>query len=294
MRVQRDESDQVQSTGQLNIFGDNQTTRAPARRKKSQPPRDWADDTRSLLERHFRHGASIGDIVRELNLTLPAAASRIAEIQRLSSLRIFRDFERGRFQSGKYVHAFKHKVSAEMGRAIANVLEKVAPEEPARFEHAIRFYAESVDASHKIMLGVRDWRKQDAGEPCERIEGVRNIIRLVERLNIATLKVQYYGYLCDGERPNLARRLKELGAPRGSTVEYIKPPNPKSESNHEQLGIGIGRLAMRTGQEQFYSSDAFRIVMALALIRKIWLTPEEEIIDFQVHRGQASMLLVPA
>jgi hypothetical protein len=92
--------------------------------------------------------------------------------------------------------------------------------------------------------------------------------------------VQYFGYLCDGERPNLARRLKELGAGRGSTVEYIKPPNPKSKSNCEQLGIGIGRLAMRSGQEQFYSSDAFRIVMALAQIRKISLTPEEEIPDF--------------
>jgi hypothetical protein len=213
-----------------------------------------------LLERHFRHDASIGDIVR--------------------------DFEQGRFQNNKYVHAFKHKASAEMARAIANVLAKLAPEEPALFEHAIRFYAENVEASHKIMLGVRDWRKHNAGEPCERIEGVRNIIRLVERLNIANLKVQYFGYLCDGERPNLARRLKELGARRGSTMEYIKPPNPKSESNHEQLGIGIGRLAMRTSQEQFYSSNAFRIVMALALIRKIWLTPEEEILDFQAHRGQ--------
>jgi hypothetical protein len=86
----------------------------------------------------------------------------------------------------------------------------------------------------------------------------------VERLNIANLMVQYFGYLCDGERPNLVRRLKELGAGRGSTVEYIKPPNPKSKSNYEQLRIGIGRLAMRSGQEQFHSSDAFRIVMALA------------------------------
>jgi hypothetical protein len=228
MRVQRDESDQVQSKGQLNIFGDDQPTRAPARRKKSQPPRDWADDTRSLLERHFRHGASIDDIVRELNLTLPAAGSRIAQIQRLSRLRIFRDFEQGRFQSNKYVLAFKHKSSAEMARAIANALAKLAPEEPALFEHAIRFYAESVDASHKIMLGVRDWRKHNAGEPCERIEGVRNIILLVERLNIANLRV-HFGYLCDRERPNLAGRLKELGARRGSTVEYIKPPDPKSE-----------------------------------------------------------------
>jgi hypothetical protein len=287
MRVQRDGFDRVQSAEQPNLFGEDQPTRAPARRKKSQPPRDWADDTRSLLERHFRHGASIDDIVRELNLTLPAAASRIAEIQRLSRLRIFRDFEQGRSQSHKYVLAFKHNTSVKMARAIANVLEKIAPEEPVRFEHAIRFYAESVDASHKIMLGVRDWRKQDAGEPCKRIDGVRNIIRLVERLNIANLRVQYYGYLCDGERPNLDRRLKEVGARRGSMVEYIKPPNPKSESNHEQLGIGIGRLAMRTRQEQFYSSDAFRIVMALALIRKIWLTPEEEIIDFQFHRRQA-------
>jgi hypothetical protein len=41
-----------------------------------------------------------------------------------------------------------------MGRAIANVLAKLAPEEPALFEHAIRFYAENVEASHKIMLGV--------------------------------------------------------------------------------------------------------------------------------------------
>src|SRR5258708_9296999 len=268
MRVRRGASDKVQSDKQRSMFGGDQPAHSPGRRKKSQPPRDWADDTRSLLERHFRYDASVDVVVRELNLTLPAVASRIAEIQRLSSLRIFRDFERGRIQSGKYVLAFKDKASAEMARAIANVLAKLAPEEPVLFEHAIRFYAENVEASHKIMLGVRDWRKHNAGEPCERIEGVRNIIRLVERLNIATLKVQYYGYLCDGARPNLARRLKELGAPRGSTVEYIKPPNPKSESNHEQLGIGIGRLAMRTGQEQFYSSDAFRFVMSLALIRK--------------------------
>ena len=171
MRGQRDGFDRVQSTEQPSLFGDDQPTRAPARRKKSQPPRDWADDTRSLLERHFKYGASISDIVRELNLTFPSAASRIAEIQRLSSLRIFRDFERGRFQSGKYLLAFKHKASAEMGRAIANALAKFAPEEPALFEHAIRFYAENVEASHKIMLGVRDWRKHNAGEPCERIEG---------------------------------------------------------------------------------------------------------------------------
>ena len=98
--------------------------------------------------------------------------------------------------------------------------------------------------------------------------------------------MQYFGYLCDGESPNLARKLRELGAGRGSTVEYIKPPNPRSKSNCEQLGIGIGRLAMRSGQEQFHSSNAFRIVMALALIRKIWLTPEREILDFQAHRGQ--------
>jgi hypothetical protein len=286
MRVRRGESDKVQSDKQMSMFGGDQPTHSPGRRKKSQPPRDWADDTRSLLERHFRYDASVDVVVRELNLTLPAVASRIAEIQRLSSLRIFRDFERGRIQSGKYVLAFKHKTSAEMGRAIANVLAKLAPEEPVLFEHAIRFYAENVEASHKIMLGVRDWRKHNAGEPCERIEGVRNIIRLVEKLNIANLKVQYFGYMCDGERPNLVKRLKELGARRGSTVEYIKPPNPKSKSNYEQLGIGIGGLAMRSGQEQFHSSDAFRIVMALALIRKIWLTPEEEILDFQAHRGQ--------
>jgi hypothetical protein len=247
MRRQRHGFDRVQSTEQPSLFGDEQPTRAPARRKKSQPPRDWADDTRSLLERHFRHGASIDDIVRELDLAHPAATSRIAEIQRLSSLKIFRDFKRGRFQSGKYVLAFRHNTSAKIARAIANVLEKIAPEEPALFEHAIRFYAENVEASHKIMLGVRDWRKHNAGEPCERIEGVRNIIRPVERLNIANLEVQYFGYLCDGERPNLARKLKELGAGRGSTVEYIKPPNPKSKSNCEQLGIGIGRLAMRSG-----------------------------------------------
>jgi hypothetical protein len=286
MRGQRDGFDQVQSTEQPSLFGNDQPTGAPARRKKSQPPRNWADDTRSLLERHFMHGASIANIVRELDLIFPAAESRIAEIQRLSSLRIFRDFKPGKCQSGRYVLAFKHKTSAEMGRAIANALAKFAPEEPALFEHAVRFYAENVEASHKIMLGVRDWRKHNAGEPSERIEGVRNIIRLVERLNIVNLKVQYFGYLCEGERPNLATRLKELGAGRGSRVEYIKPPNPNSKSNHEQLGIGIGRLAMRTGEEQFYSSDAFRIVMALALIRKIWLTPEEEILDFQTHRGQ--------
>jgi hypothetical protein len=286
MRIRKDASDKVQSDRQMSMFGDDQPTHSLGRRKKSQPPRDWADDTRSLLERHFRYNASVDDVVRELNLNLPAAESRIAEIQRLSRLKIFRDFERGSFQSNKYVLAFKHKSSAEMARAIANVLAKLAPEEPVLFEHAIRFYAESVEASHKIMLGVRDWRKHNAGERCERIEGVRNIIRLVERLNIANLKVQYFGYLCDGERPNLATRLKELQAGRDSRVEYIKPPNPNSKSNHEQLGIGIGRLAMRTGEEQFYSSDAFRIVMALALIRKIWLTPEEEILDFQTHRGQ--------
>jgi hypothetical protein len=286
MRRKRHGFDRVQSTEQPSLFGDDQPTRAPARRKRSQPPRDWADDTRSLLERHFRYDASVDTIVRELDLAHPAATSRIAEIQRLSSLRIFRDFERGRVQSGKYVLAFKHKSSAEMGRAIANVLAKLAPEEPVLFEHAIRFYAENVEASHKIMLGVRDWRKHNAGEPRERIEGVRSIIRLVEKLNIANLKVQYFGYLCDGERPNLVRRLEELGAGRGSTVEYIKPPNPKSKSNYEQLGIGIGRLAMRCGQEQFHSSNAFRIVMALALIRKIWLRPEEESLDFQARRGQ--------
>ncbi|WP_433975491.1 hypothetical protein [Tunturiibacter lichenicola] len=273
----------MQSDKQMSMFGEDQPARSPGRRKKSQPPRDWADDTRSLLERHFRYDASVDVVVRELNLTLPAVASRIAETRRLSNLRIFRDFEQGGFQSSKYVPAFKHKSSAEMARAIANGLAKLAPEEPALFEHAIRFYAGSVEASHKIMLGVRDWTKHNAGEPCERIEGVRNIIRLVERLNIANLKVQYFGYLCDEKRPNLVRRLKELGAGRG-TVEYIKPPNPKSKSNSDQLGIGIGSLAMRCGQEQFHSSYAFRIVMALALIRKIWLTPEEEILDFQEHR----------
>jgi hypothetical protein len=267
------------------MFGEDQPVRSPGRRKKSQPARDWADDTRSLLERHFKFDASISDIARELNLTFPAAESRIAEIQRLSSLKVFRDFKRGKFQKGKYVLAFRHKSSVEMGRAIANALAKFAPEEPALFEHAIRLYAENVEASHKIMLGVRDWRRHNAGEPCERIEGVRNIIRLVEKLNIANLKVGYFGYLCDGERPNLVTRLKELGAGRGSTVEYIKPPNPKSKSNYEQLGIGIGRLALRSGQEQFHSSDAFRIVMALALIRRIWLTPEEEILDFQARRA---------
>jgi hypothetical protein len=285
MRRQRHGFDRIQSIEQPSLFGDDQAIRTPARRKESQPRRDWADDTRSLLERHFRYDASVDTIVRELGLARPAAASRIAEIQRLSSLRIFRDFKPGKFQSGKYALAFKHKASAEMGRAIANALAKFAPEEPALFEHAIRFYAENVEASHKIMLGVRDWRKHNAGDPCERIEGVRNTIRLVERLNIANLKVQYFGYLCDGERPNLVKRLKELGAGRGFAVEYVKPPNPKSKSNYEQLGIGIGRLAMRCGQEQFHSSNAFRIVMALALIRKIWLTPEEEILDFQARRA---------
>jgi hypothetical protein len=285
MRRKRHGFDRVQSTEQQSLFGEDEQTRAPARRKKSQPPRNWADDTRSLLERHFRYDAPVDNIVRELDLAHPAATSRIAEIQRLNSLRIFRDFRPGKFQSGKYVLAFKHKASAEMGRAIANALAKFAPEEPALFEHAIRFYAGNVEASHKIMLGMRDWRKHNAGEPCERIEGVRNIIRVVEKLEIANLKVGYFGYLCDGERPNLVMRLKELGAGRGSTVEYIKPPNPKSKSNYEQLGIGIGRLAMRCGQEEFHSSDAFRVVMALALIRKIWLTPEDEILDFQSRRA---------
>jgi hypothetical protein len=123
----------MQSDKQMSMFGEDQPARSPGRRKKSQPARAWADDTRSLLERHFKFDASISDFARELNLAFPAAESRIAEIQRLSSLKIFRDFKRGRFQKGKYVVAFRHKSSAEMGRAIANALAKFAPEEPALF-----------------------------------------------------------------------------------------------------------------------------------------------------------------
>jgi hypothetical protein len=264
---------------QQSLFADLSFLPSSPERRRGKPKRDWAADTQSLLIRHFGYGEAIGDSVRGFGISVAVAEARIAEAKHVSRLPIGRDFRKKGDPPDKiYLCDLTHNSSKEMARKISGRLENMDPREKPFFRDTIRFYVENVQESHKIMLGLRDWKRCELGETCNRIAGLRNIALLVERLNIPDLSVQYFGYLCNNEEPDLSGRLQQLGAPCGTRVEYIKPPNPKSKSNHLQIGIGIGSYVTRKDERRFDASIAFRRVMALAAIRRIWLTPEEEVL----------------
>jgi hypothetical protein len=127
----------------------------------------------------------------------------------------------------------------------------------------------------------RDWLRADTEEGRVRIARFRDLVHLVPLLKVPELTVQLVGYSCDRAPHDLLGKLERLGLPRSTRLHLIKPPNPKSRRNHEQLGIRIGSHVSKKAENQMHASEAFRYVMALAAICKSWqpATKKESIGD---------------
>ncbi len=166
-------------------------------------------------------------------------------------------------------------------------LEALGPRDPGFYEGTIRFLVHELLDDQRIVLGVRNWKEYASGELSNKFVGVCNVIKLVEMLDITGLEVHYSGCLKDDAKPDLSRKLRAVGARKGAKVDFMPPPNSYSRNHHEQLGISVVNRVRWSGKFRSVASDAFRHVMVLALVRRIWRTPEQEVQDYCARSGQA-------
>lgn len=279
-------SDLSSTAGQMRLFNDDRSAAVSRSRRQEQKPRDWATDTQAFLERHFGFGEPIDAICSAIKILPLAAESRIAEVRRIKlRLSSLKDFERGYRPEDRFPHPRQQNFAKTTAAKISSRLETLAPKDPVFFERTIRFFVQELLDDQRIILGVRDWKQYASGERSNKFVGVCNVIRLVEMLDINDLEVHYSGCLRDGAKPDLSQKLRAIGARKGAKTNFLPPPNSYSRNHHEQLGISVVNRIRWSGKFRSIASDAFRHVMVLALVRRIWRTPQEEIQDYCASSG---------
>ncbi len=155
--------------------------------------------------------------------------------------------------------------------AIALRIQKLAPSDRVFFEGTIKFYVPKLLEDEWIILGVREWRTYNARKPTAKFLGVQSVIKLVEKLRIQGLSVRYSSCRKNGKTHDLSRKLATVGSPRKPKIgiDWHGAPNQASVNHHEQLGICVVNQVKESGKLKWKSSDAFRHVIVLALVRKI-------------------------
>jgi hypothetical protein len=277
------------TAGQMNLFKDERPTTVSRGRSQSQKQRNWATDTQALLERHFRFGESIDAICSAITIDPLAAEARIAEMRKIKlGLSSLKDFGRGYRPEDRFPHLRQQNAAKSLAAKISSALETLAPRDPVFYEGTIRFLVHELLDDQRIVLGVRNWKEYASGETSYKVVGVCNVIRFVEMLDIKGLEVRYSGCLKDGAEPDLSLKLRAIGARKGAKVEFMPSPNSYSRNHHEQLGISVVNRVKWSGKFKFIASDAFRHVIILALVRRIWRTPEQEIQDYCASSGGSS------
>ena len=266
---------------QLRMFDDDHPKPDPVRRILHEDQESWYETTHALLVRHFGGGEPVDQICTSRGIEILAAQSRIAQMRKIPiGCQCLKDFDSGSRLEDRYPRRFQQKFSAEMASQIARRLALVAPKRRNLFAHAIEFYVQNLAENQRIMLGVRDWEQHFAGKHCARLIGVQNVIQMIREIKIDGLRVEYFGYLDQGKQPHISHKLQAMGAPRGANVTFVRPPNRDCKTNHEQLGISIHNRIPGGESSTFKASHAFRKVAAMALVRKIWLSLDEEIHTF--------------
>jgi hypothetical protein len=264
------------AVSQLRLFGDNQPKPGPVQRNSHGDEENWYEQTHALLVRHFGGGESVDQICKARDIPFHAAQSRIAQMRKIPiGCQCLKDFDSGSRRQDRYPRRFQQNYSAEMASQIAKRFAVLAPKHRNLFEHAIEFYVENLAENQRIMLGVRDWEQHFAGKHCARLIGVQNVIQMIRELKIDGLRVDYFGYLDQAKQPDISHKLQAIGAPRGSKVTFVRPPNRACKTNHEQLGISIHNRVFGAESSIFKASHAFRKVAAMALVRRIWLTSDQ-------------------
>jgi hypothetical protein len=266
---------------QLSMFDDDRPKPDLVRRILHEDQESWYKTTHALLVRHFGGGEPVRQICTDLRIPFLAGQSRIAQMRKIPiGCQCLKDFDSGSRLEDRYPRRFQQKFSAEMASQIARRLALVAPKRRNLFAHAIEFYVQNLAENQRIMLGVRDWEQHFAGKHCVRLIGVQNVIQMIREVKIDGLRVEYFGHLDQGKQPHISHKLQAMGAPRGANVTFVRPPNRDCKTNHEQLGISIHNRIPGAESSTFRASHAFRKVAAMALVRKIWLSLDEEIHTF--------------
>ena len=243
--------------------------------KKKRQNLAWLFDTGKLLVRHFDYGDSLERCSTDLDIPLDLVVARVGETKLLSTLPVALKFKLGRVLGIKYPADLVHVSSTRMAEQIAIALQKLVRRDPGLVGRAVDTYIRNVQESNHLVLTKRDWLRADA-EAGSRVTGFRDLIRLVSSLGVPELTVQFIGYTVAGALPNLRTKLQLLGAKRGTAVHLTKSRNQNSNAALDHLGIRFGSVLQKDGTTQVNSSDAFKYVMAIAAICKVWQQPARQ------------------
>jgi hypothetical protein len=226
---------------------------ATLRRNRLQSKRklNWYDDTWLILDKHFKAGRSIEDIAFDLQILPNVIQSRIEEMRKIPmGLQSLKDFEvsKGNLKTNpdRFPKKRQQTSSLKMVKAIALQIEKLAPLDPVFFENTIRFYVQELLEDERIILGIREWRSYDAGVHTEKMMGVQSVIKMVNKLGIDGLSVQYSSCLKNGELHNLASKLAAVGAPRDTSISRS---NRLPANGYSRCNSSICRINIRSASE---------------------------------------------
>ncbi len=235
----------------------------------------WLSDTGKLLIRYFDYGDSLEQCSMDLNIPCEMIAARVAETKLLSKLPIALKFKFGHVSGLKYPANLVHLSSTRMAEQIASALQRLVKRDTDLVRQAIGTYVQNLQESNHLVLTKRDWRYAHE-EGGNRVHGYRDLIRFVNLLNVPGLTVQFIGYTVADMKPNLRSKLQLLGAKRGTAVHLTRARNQHSNAALDHLGMRFGCTLQKEGSAQVNSSDAFRYVMAIAAICKIWQQPMQQ------------------
>ena len=229
---------------------------ARARRVPAQPSQkppvakchSWLRVAHAFLRRHLHHGEDLERCARDLNLTLRTARELVKEADRVHDLRGGR-----RSGSAKVPLSPGSIAQREIADTIAAKLIRIAQHNRQEVRHALENYVTLVHKDGKLNFTNPNYALR-----------IRSIIWMVRKLRIPQLKVGCLGFRVNGHEAHLGSKLRALGLPADHPIRYVQAPNQHSAAGLHHLAVEF------VWEPDGKRSEAFRFVLAMAAIAKIW------------------------